>query len=306
MKKIKINFYNMWGGFFTDDNVITNTLKIKYDVETNVPNPDIVICQNTESVPANRVTSEFKGKSKIIHWHVEAFDRIGKPDHNKCDFSISSCTFENDRNLRIPLWSMYVDWFNNPYCEGRNQAFLVSPKKLTTPKEKECKKKFCSALTNNDLGYRGEAYPQFINFAVENGLFVESRGNFCRTAPKLVPHGDERDKLNWIKDFKFHLTYDNSDVHGWITEKLLHPMSESVIPIYWGGVNVEDEFNKNAFVHIRNFSNLEEAHEKILEIYKNEDLFHEIQTQPCFPDNKIPECATPEFFLPTLERFVEA
>ena len=41
--KVSVNFYNMWGGFFPHDNLITNTLKLKYDVAVNVNNPDIVI-----------------------------------------------------------------------------------------------------------------------------------------------------------------------------------------------------------------------------------------------------------------------
>ena len=305
MRQIKINFYNMWGGFFPHDNLITNTLKLKYDVIANLQNetPDIVICQNTESVAAKNVTRAFRGKSKIIHWYVESLDRIRDPNYTECDFSITSCKFNHDKNIRIPLWSMYIDWFNNQYHPGRNQAYLVSPKKLITPKEKQTKDKFCSALTNNSLGYRATAYPQFINFATSKGLLVESRGNFCQTCPKL--NGDEKDKIDFIKNFKFHLTYDNSDLPGWITEKLIHPMSEGSIPIYWGGIDVEEEFNKDGFIHVRRFDNLDEVHDRVFQIYKNEELFYDIQTQPCFPDNKIPECATPEFILSKLETIVE-
>lgn len=294
----------MWGGFYAHDNIITNTLKLKYDVSVNVESPDMIVCQNTESVSAHSISELFKNKSKIIHWYVEAFDRIGHPDYNKCDFSFSSCKFSHAQNLRVPLWTMYVDWFNNPYQKGRNQAYLISPKKLTEPKKKQHKDKFCSALTNNSLGYRKIAYPEFIRYAISKGLLVESRGNFCPTFPRL--NGDERDKLDFISGFKFHLTYDNSDLSGWITEKLLHPMSEGVIPIYWGGIDVEEEFNVDGFIHVRRFDNLDEVHERVFQIYKNEELFYDIQTQPCFPNNEIPDCAKPEFLLATLEKMVEA
>lgn len=304
MKKINISFHNMWGGFFQHDNIITNTLKLKYDVAVDHANPDIIVCQNTESVKAKNITDHYRGKSKVVHWYVEAFDRIGRPNYDDCDYSLTSCSLSHDKNKRLPLWSMYVDWFNNPYQQGRNQAYLISPAKLTSPKQKQNKNKFCSALTNNALGYRSIAYPEFIKFAVSRGLLVESRGNFCQTCPKL--NGDEKDKLQFISDFKFHLTYDNSDVDGWITEKLLHPMSEGVIPIYWGGPDVENEFNVNGFIHVRRFNNLEEVHDRVFQIYKNEELFYDIQTQPCFPENKIPEHATPEYLLPFLEKIVEA
>ena len=82
-------------------------------------------------------------------------------------------------------------------------------------------------------------------------------------------------------------------------------MSEGSIPIYWGGIDVEEEFNKDGFIHVRRFDNLDEVHDRVFQIYKNEELFYDIQTQPCFPDNKIPECATPEFILSKLETIVE-
>lgn len=301
--KVSVNFYNMWGGFFPHDNLITNTLKLKYDVAVNVNNPDIVICQNTESVRAHDITKEFVNKTKVIHWYVEASDRIGNPNYDECNFSITSCKFNHPNNIRIPLWSMYVDWFNNPYCKGRNQAYLISPSMLIADKQKKDKDKFCCILTNNDLGYRKIAYPKFINFAISKGLLVESRGNFCQTMPKL--NGDEKDKIEFIRDFKFHLTFDNSDRSGWITEKLIHAFSESTIPIYWGGIDVEEEFNPHAFIHVRRFNTLDEVHQKVFDLYNDKNLFYEMQTQPCFNENKIPDYSKPEYILPFFERIIE-
>lgn len=311
MKQISIDFRNMWGGFFGHDNIVTNTLSLEYDVVVDAQNPDIVICQVTPqshgAPPPEQLIQDRIGKSKIIYWLVESIDRTGEPDYSQCDFSFSSCCFDDERNVRIPLWAMYVNWFGgreDSYVEGRNQAFLVSPDKLLKPQIHTPKKKFCCVLTNNDMGLRKDIYPRFINFGVENGLLVESRGRYLTN---MSPIGDdERHKLEYIDDFKFNLCYDNGEADGWVTEKLIHPIYQGVIPIYWGCPSVGREFNENRFIHARDFECAEQLFDTILEVWNSEKRFQEIQSQPCFPDNRVPDCANPEYIIEELKSVVES
>ena len=311
MRTIKIDFRNMWGGFFKHDNIVFNTLSLRYNVIVDEQDPDIVVCQVSPpdhgSPPPAAFVSDRIGKSRIVHWLVESIDRTGDPDYTQCDFSFSSCKFNDDRNVRIPLWTMYVNWFGDrgeSYNENRNQAFLLSPERLlsSTPLYSP-KTKFCSVLTNNDMGLRKEAYPKFINFGIDNGLLVESRGRaFTNMGPPI--EGNEKNKLDYIDEFSFNLCFDNGESAGWITEKIIHPLYKGVIPIYWGCPDVGEEFNEDAFIHVRNFNTLGQLHNKVLEIYHNRKLFNEIQEQPCFPNNKIPDCANPEQLLEKLEKVV--
>lgn len=307
MKELKIDFRNMWGGFFKHDNIITNTLSLEYSVTVDENNPDIVVCQSSppdhQTPSAADLTRSMKGRAKIVHWLVESIDRTGDPNYSDCDFSFSSCKFGDERNVRVPLWAMYVDWFGNQYVQGRNQAFLVSPEKLLEPPPYAEKRKFCCILTNNGMGLREEVYPKFINFGVENGLLVESRGRAFTNMPPIG--ADERDKIEYIEDFKFNLCFDNGEADGWVTEKLIHPLSVGVIPIYWGCQDVSEEFNENAFIHARKFDNIDELNNEVLNIYNKPELFREVQNQPCFPDNKIPDCANPEFLLEKFKTVLE-
>ena len=116
---------------------------------------------------------------------------------------------------------------------------------------------------------------------------------------------DERDKIEYIEDFKFNLCFDNGEADGWVTEKLIHPLSVGVIPIYWGCQDVSEEFNENAFIHARKFDNIDELNNEVLNIYNKPELFREVQNQPCFPDNKIPDCANPEFLLEKFKTVLE-
>ena len=58
-----------------------------------------------------------------------------------------------------------------------------------------------------------------------------------------------------------------------------------------------EEFNEDAFIHARRFNNTDELNQAVLSIYNKPELFAEIQSQSCFPDNKIPDCANQEFLL---------
>jgi hypothetical protein len=308
MKKVSINFHNMWGGFDKNNNIITNTLRLLYNVEIS-ENPDISICQvsppELHAPPPERFAT--KGKNKVVHWMVESIDRTGEPDYHRCDFSITSCRFNDPRNTRVPLWSMYVNWFGDQkesYEKGRNQAFLVSCKKLLAPIKHTEKKKFCCILTNNDMGIRKNHYPAFINLSMDNGLMTESRGRFLQNMPPLG--GDELDKLSYIDSFKFNMCYDNGEYDGWITEKLIHPIYKGCIPIYWGCKTVGEEFNKDRFIHARNYDNIHNMWDDVMELTYNKRMFKEIQSQPCFPNNKIPDCANPEHLIEKLKRIVES
>ena len=308
MKTININFEKMYGGFLKEDNLITNTLRLRYNVVIDESNPDVIFCQDFPGDPAAPVTASRLGRSKIVHWFIESLDKTGMPNYDHCDFSISSCKFDHPQNIRIPLWALYIDWFGRPYNPNRNQAFLVSPEKLVEPKTYQPKEKFCSILTNNGQGLRGSIYPYFIQYFIDKGLLVESRGNYLRNMESIQvgAGGDEKVKLEYIKNFKFHLCFDNSQFDGWITEKLIHPLYEGVVPIYWGCPDVIEEFNNDAFIHVRDFSNAEEVCDKVLEIYRNPDMFKDIQSQPTFPGNKIPEHVKPESILEDLTRIIES
>ena len=308
MKTIKIDFLKMYGGFFKHDNIITNTLNMEYNVVIDPQDPDIVICQHFPGEPAAYFTNHLRKRCKVVHWFLESLSNIGPINTADYDYSFSSCKMDTKNNIRIPLWSLYIDWFDNQYIENRNQAFLCSPEKLIGPREFEEKTNFCCILTNtakqrHNRCIREKFYPYFMEYFGKRDIFVESRGRFLQNMPSIG--GNEKHKLEYIKDFKFNLCFDNGNDDGWITEKIIHPIYEGVIPIYWGCADVGDEFNIDAFIHARDFKTPEDLCEEVLRVHNNPSVFKEIQKQPCFPENKIPEHVKPEFLLEELKRLLE-
>ncbi len=71
MKHLVLILKNVWR-FFKEDNLITNTLRLKYNIVINEHNPDIIFCQDFPGAPAAPVTANRLGRIKIVHWFIES------------------------------------------------------------------------------------------------------------------------------------------------------------------------------------------------------------------------------------------
>ena len=56
--------------------------------------------------------------------------------------------------------------------------------------------------------------------------------------------GDWRkSKVDFVKDYKFTIAFENTQYRGYTTEKILHPFVGRSVPIYWGNPLVEKDIN---------------------------------------------------------------
>ena len=156
-------------------------------------------------------------------------------------------------SYRFPLWMQYIDWF------GANQEKLVNPK--TMPIDSVCKvsedvlkskKKFCSFIVTNPTNeLRNQAF-----HIISNYKQVDSAGRLYNNVGDSIftelggGGGGELKKLEFLKDYKFSITYENSRSPGYVTEKLLAAKAAGCVPIYWGALDVEQDFPKESFLNV--------------------------------------------------------
>jgi hypothetical protein len=272
-KKLKINFTDFWKEFIKTDNIFWNLLSKKYDLELS-DNPDILFY--------SYFGYEFrKYKCLKVFFQGENF----RPNFRECDFSFSfDYTPGNSRNLRLPLYYFYDD-----------------VNKLTLPKDPEKiaseKTKFCAFIVSNKFSAKR------INFFKKLSKYkkVDSGGATCNNIGHRVDN-----KIEFIKQYKFTLAFENSSFPGYTTEKIFEPMLVSSVPIYWGNPLVYKDFNTKSFINYNDYKNDEEVIAKIIEIDKNPDLYYEMLKQPYFTDNKINEFVKDETILKQLDHIVES
>jgi hypothetical protein len=167
--------------------------------------------------------------------------------------------------LRFPLWILEIDWF------GADATKIVNPKPIPLERctkvfsdEIARKKKFCAFVVSNPSNPVRNAAFQWLSEYKK----VDSAGRLFNNIGEdifagLGGGGGELLKHEFLKDYKFCLTYENNAARGYTTEKLLHAKAAGCIPIYWGDEAVERDFSTSGFIDARKFKSPEELIEAV-------------------------------------------
>lgn len=255
----KICFLDFWEGFNPNNNFILYILRSIMDVSI-VANPndsDIIIysCFGYDNTRYNKKKIFFTGENK-------------RPEDYQCDVSISF-DLDNNKNVRIPLWYYYIDWFNvGSYV---NPSYLI-PLDDLYKKYNDNRPKFCAAIYSANHLNRSTMV-NYLNTYKE----VDCYGKIHKYN---IPDGEDV-KLNILQSYKFSLCMENSISVGYYTEKLLHAKVAGTIPIYYSDNNISMDFNDRCFINTYN-KTYTEVLEIVKEIDNNEKLYLEMREQPLF------------------------
>jgi hypothetical protein len=318
-KKIKINFKYFGPVFNPENNFFTNLLRDMYDVEIS-NNPDylfysvypditgevkdlskkgdfikkispylyillrkvyskfkILITQNKPLVPKGNFVKLFCGSEH------------NKPNMEECDWAFST-HFEdqmnNARYMRIPLV------ISNDY---QLKDFGIPPlnKKINFNKIKQEKRKFCNFIYSQEIPKRNELFK-----LINNYKRVDSPGRCMTNMPPIKGNSAKQsrlsynwvlDKLDFLKEYKFTIAFENFPGSGWVTEKLTHPMLVNSIPIYVGHEDVSKEFNTKSFINYNDFKNMKEFIDFIIKVDNDDKLYEKILNEPWYKEKNLPK-----------------
>lgn len=247
MKQLKVFFTDFWPGFDVNDNFLVKRLqKSGYEVLLN-SNPDYLFCSSF-----GRKHMKFADCIKIFYTGEN-----DTPDFNLYDYAIAfqHIVFE-DRYLRFPLYLLYGDLYNEI------QSKYFKPEQVLN-------RKFCNFVYSNSKfadPFREKFFKELLKYKK-----VDSGGRYLNNIGGPVVN-----KLDFIKDYKFTIAFENSSLSGYTTEKILEPMSVNSLPIYWGDPAVSLDFNSNSFINVNEYSSIEAAVEEVIRIDSNDDLYLEI------------------------------
>ena len=89
-------------------------------------------------------------------------------------------------------------------------------------------------------------------------------------------------KLEYLQQYKFHLSYENSRIGGYVTEKLFHALAAGTVPIYGGAHDVADDFNPEAFINANDYETFEQLIVRIKEVDENPEIYSKMINAPIF------------------------
>ena len=299
MKKLKINFVDFWPNFLKEDNYFYHLLSREFDVVIDEHDPDLLFF----SVDYNKASERDRfvnHRCKKIFFTGEGispnFDgplSIETPNYSigRCDYAFSF-DHTNDQNYRLPLWALFINWFDVPHINDRDISFLVPQQDLLNSEAQYTKSKFCNFIFSNDSGERTS-----ILKALQFHKHVDCAGALHNNMPnqwKVQGRGDQEHKPLFQSDYKFTIAAENKKRDGYTTEKIFHPLVVGSIPIYWGSETIERDFNPKRFINADNFNSHEDMADEVMRIDQNHERYTHILNEPIFANNEIPAFVQPK------------
>jgi len=114
----------------------------------------------------------------------------------------------------------------------------------------------------------------------EKGIAIDNAGRYKNNVGYTIP-GSYSDPpiLDFQKNYKVVLAFENAEVDHYITEKILNPFRAGTIPVYFGSKQVSNYFNPKRFIQV---TSIEETVGKIQSLLLNDSLWLDIVNQPIF------------------------
>lgn len=278
MKVLKLNFTDFWPNYDKTDNYFYNLLKVDYDLVID-ENPDVLFY------------SSF-GHDYLNHKCTRIFytgENI-RPDFTACDFAFTFDYISNTKHFRLPLYSIYID-HHNMLHELERKKTIKETTKIWKEKTKFC----CMVVSNPNCTKRIDFFKQLSKFKK-----VDSGGGVLNNIGGRVDN-----KMEFIKDYKFVISFENSDQDGYTSEKIMEPILQDCIPIYWGNKLVGNDFNSQRFIDYNQFESEEDLIKRILEIDQNDTLAIDMILQPTFSPVKTSHAEEHKQVIEILSRIVE-
>lgn len=86
--------------------------------------------------------------------------------------------------------------------------------------------------------------------------------------------------VDYISQFKFVISMENSEHDCYITEKIFHGIRAGTVPVYWGAPRVTDYINKDRFIRITDEASIPAAIRKMKELAANGQAWQAMVAQP--------------------------
>jgi hypothetical protein len=275
MKCLRVAYADFWPNFDQEDNFFSRVLSDEYRL---VPSNDPEICFHSCYGFSYR-----RFRCKRIFYTAEC----RRPNFDESDWAL---TFDRDvphpRHYRLP----YYAWVPQ-------LSEVFNPKRLEEISEKE---RFCNFIYSNP---RPQERKEFFKL-LSAYRHVESGGKVFNNIGGEIP-GGFAGKIEFMRQFKFSIAFENVSYPGYITEKIAHAMVARTVPIYWGCPQVGEDFNGKSYIDAQRFSSLEALADHVAEVDQDGKLYESYFLEPYFVGNRPNAFIASENVLPFLRKAIE-
>ncbi|HVU38609.1 MAG TPA: glycosyltransferase family 10 [Opitutales bacterium] len=254
---LRIDFVN--GGITKNDNFFHNLLATRYRVQLE-DKPDFVLFNHAGH--KHRLLNAVR-----IFWSQETM----RGDFAECDYALTTFAPQSDREYRLPY-----------YAQAMEPGDLVRPAGLDYEKIAAEKTAFCAfvaSYSNKNTTARVEFFQRLSRYKK-----VDSGGRLFNNIGGPVP-GGLIGKRAWLRQYKFHIAFENSSVPGYVTEKLPDALLAQTVPIYWGAPDVVKDFNPASFINAHDFPSFDALVEHVAIVDADPALYLQYLSAPPYHGN---------------------
>jgi hypothetical protein len=335
-KSIKINFKYFWEDFDPENNFYTNLLRKEYNVIIS-DNPDYLFYSIYSEVKEKKDLSKkgdfLKKISPYLYFLMRKlyvrFKNLRNPNRPKvpqgnfvkilhaaehatpnmseCDWAFGS-HFEKEikhpRYMRAPAY-MLSDYMLKDFGSPNLK------RKIDFKKIKKEKKKFCNFIYSQENMARNNFFK-----ALSRYKHVDSPGRCMNNMPPIGSHLTpkesrssfiwSKEKLKFLKPYKFTIAFENLSSPGWVTEKITHAFLTNSVPIYFGHKTVSRDFNSKSFLDYHYFNNMKKFIEHIARVDQDDNLYQEYLKQSIYPNKKAYEFSRTDRIEKRLKEIIES
>lgn len=266
---MKLFVHGFWSGFFDKTNALHKDFFI--DLFTLVFNEEIEISMNYEECDI-LLETVFSNETFLFNksWKY-SFLFSGESRLNKFKDHYT-CILYGERNhnniVNVPLFIPYL------YCNN-----LSDKMKKNNGKERVFPTKNICAIISNGNGIERNLLLDKIDKRIQ----IDYAGQYRNNTEKIDHYYNTDEFIDFVSQYKFVVSMENSRADTYITEKITHGFLSSSIPIYWGSLRVTDYFNNERFINIQHENNnIDLIIDRIEEICNNNDEYLNIIKQPIF------------------------
>jgi hypothetical protein len=203
-------------------------------------------------------------------------------DSYKADYYISTnigvhrC--ENN-HLRFPHWKEHIDWSHEDISRDTNTGnarrfgSFYKIEDLMIPQGEEFLKKKNICFFSTHLNEPRKSF--YLNFS--KNFTVDGYGPYFDKSTKNHNVSGYK-KKDIMKNYAFNLCPENNMYPGNYTEKILDSFIGKCLPISWADNNINEEFNKKAFINLNNFLNSDM--QELFKSLREESFLREYTKEP--------------------------
>lgn len=283
MKLIRIKYVDYPAFFDPKDHWITQTLKKRYRVEFS-DTPDFLFYSTWGyeflKYP-NSVRIFFTGEPV-------------SPNFNDCDYAlVPEPIHYNDRCCQFPIG-------DNETMGLYHVAPLIQDRSLVMADMAD--RKFCNFIASQDwMGhgavlrrdfckalmdqYKHVDCPSYVLHNLDNAIEPRWEDGLALGQGR-VTSGWHQGKIDFIRDYKFTIAFENCAMSGHTTEKFSDPFLAFSVPIYWGNPDILKIANPKAFINCNDYENdFDAIIAEVKRLDNDRDAYLEMLSQPPLRDD---------------------